>query len=55
MIAYMAKPKRLITQTITKTKGNPAYLRQAREHAGVSLRAVQDAAGHAGSTNDATV
>jgi transcriptional regulator with XRE-family HTH domain len=34
------KPKRLITETITKTKGNPEYLRQAREEAGVSLRAM---------------
>lgn len=40
MIAYMAKPKRLITETIRKTKGNPAYLRHAREQAGISLRAV---------------
>jgi transcriptional regulator with XRE-family HTH domain len=42
----MAKPKRLITETITKTKGNPAYLRQAREQAGVSLRAMARAVGY---------
>ncbi|HYN07412.1 MAG TPA: helix-turn-helix transcriptional regulator [Vicinamibacterales bacterium] len=42
----MAKPKRLITETVTKTKGNPAYLRQAREQAGVSLRAMARAVGY---------
>ena len=36
----MGKPKRLITETITRKKGNPEYLRHAREAAGVSLRAM---------------
>jgi transcriptional regulator with XRE-family HTH domain len=34
------KPKRLITEVIKRTKGNPEYLRHAREAAGVSLRAM---------------
>lgn len=45
-IANMAKPKRLITETITRTKGNPDYLRQARERAGVSLRAMARETGY---------
>ena len=44
-MANMAKPKRLITETITRTKGNPEYLRQARVRAGVSLRAMARAVG----------
>ncbi len=42
----MPKPKRLITETVTRTKGNPDYLRQARVQAGVSLRAMARAAGY---------
>jgi transcriptional regulator with XRE-family HTH domain len=42
----MPKPKRLITETVTKTKGNPDYLRHAREEAGVSLRAVAREVGY---------
>jgi transcriptional regulator with XRE-family HTH domain len=34
------RPRRLITETVTRTRGNPDYLRQAREEAGVSLRAM---------------
>jgi len=42
----MTRPKRLIIETVKKTKGNPEYLRQTRQQAGVSLRAMAAEVGY---------